>query len=327
MSRPGDALDALRGLAALAVVCLHAAALTLGGAPPPDAVTWWAANLLDAAMRWCVPVFVMISGALLLGREEPPGVLLRRRLLRLLPLLVVWSVFYAGLQALTQPDWSLADAMWSLLRGTPYYHLWYLFMLPGLYLLTPILQRFLRATALRRQMWLLFAALSCMLAAWWLPPAVSACLRAPAFLAAYVAGFLLHKACLQGDWPARLPLGIFGGLYLVSSLGIAWMAALPSLFGQSGLVVAYDYANPLVLLQACAVFSSGLRLRSHHWQKIGALSLGIYLLHPAMLLWLHQLPVLQGAGGMLPLALLASAFSAALTALLLRLPGSRYWLR
>lgn len=328
MSRPGDGLDALRSMAALAVVCLHAAAFVLGDTRQSAGAAWWAANLLDSAMRWCVPVFVMISGALLLGREEPPGAFLRRRLLRLLPLLLVWSTAYLGLRALTEPGWRAADALPALLRGTPYYHLWYLFMLPGLCLFMPLLQRLLRAASPRRQNLVMLAALVCMLAAWLLPPAPSAFLRAPAFLAACVGGFLLHQAAASGSWPARIPAVLLWVVYLASSVSIAFAAcALPAVFGQSGQALAYDYANPLVLLQAGAIFLLGLRMPVGVLLRLAPLSLGVYLLHPAVLLWLHQWPGLNGAAAMLPVALMTFAASAMLTMLLLALPGSGRWLR
>ena len=49
--------------------------------------------VLDTAARLSVPCFFMISGALLLGREEPLEKH-AKRLLRFLTALVVWSLLY-----------------------------------------------------------------------------------------------------------------------------------------------------------------------------------------------------------------------------------------
>ena len=88
---------------------------------------WLAANR-DSAARWCVPVFVMISGALLL---TPNG---RRRAPLLKPprgadLRAAWTLFY--LLWRTALDWiddgRLDLSFWprKLAHGEPYYHLWY----------------------------------------------------------------------------------------------------------------------------------------------------------------------------------------------------------
>ena len=66
--------DSTRVLAALAVVMLHAAVPIVAGPAALGSPAWWAGNLYDALVRWCVPAFVMVSGALLLAphRGEPP---------------------------------------------------------------------------------------------------------------------------------------------------------------------------------------------------------------------------------------------------------------
>ncbi|EMH1199379.1 acyltransferase family protein [Serratia marcescens] len=68
-------LNNARIIAILAVVLLHVSSrvITWSELGSND---WWYANLYDSLVRWCVPVFVMISGALLLAPEkaEPLGV-------------------------------------------------------------------------------------------------------------------------------------------------------------------------------------------------------------------------------------------------------------
>lgn len=313
-------LETLRAAAALAVVCLHVAAAELGRQVPgsPD---WQAANLLDAATRWCVPVFVMITGALLLGRSDPPGRFIARRLLRLAPPLLFWSLAYTLLGAAIRPGWTPQEGLFALLRGAPWYHLWYLFMLPGLYLLTPWLQGLLRARRVPRPFFVPLAiGATCLV--WWLPPAPSAWLRAPAFVVSYLAGYLLLEAWRGGKGPARLSAGFWGLCWGIATLAIALGAGgfLP-LPGSGGLAVAYDYASPVVLLQAVAVFMLGLQLRASLLARLAPCGFAIYLLHPALLMVLE--PLWGSPGGLLGLCAqalagcLASLFAAML---LLRLP-------
>src|SRR5436305_14647980 len=67
--RPGglDWMDMLRVGAILAVVVIHAIGpATRESGTGWHSAWWWGADLLNAACLWCVPVFVMVSGALLL---------------------------------------------------------------------------------------------------------------------------------------------------------------------------------------------------------------------------------------------------------------------
>jgi surface polysaccharide O-acyltransferase-like enzyme len=58
-------LDFLRVLAAFFVIMLHTSSGVVTTNPDIQSVTWWTGNLFDSYSRWCVPVFVMISGTLL----------------------------------------------------------------------------------------------------------------------------------------------------------------------------------------------------------------------------------------------------------------------
>lgn len=324
-------LESLRAAAAIAVVILHVAAgvLLSPASATPGSAAWLLADLIDAACRWSVPVFVMISGALLLGCEEAPATFLRRRLGRVLPLLLVWGLLYQGLAALTDAAWTPAQALRALLRGEPAYHLWYLCMLPGLYLMTPWLRRALQAGGRRGEGWLLLAALACTFAAWLLPPAALQWLRAPAFLGAYVGGHLLYRALRAGAWPARVPPGLCVVTWALCSVLIA-RAAAQGVAGAAdvatGLARAYDYANPLVLLQAAAVFVLLLRAPQAWLCRLAPWSLGIYLIHPAVLLCVTPLLAHGGAPAILPLALLVAALSTLAITALARLPGAYRWL-
>src|SRR5690606_39050828 len=91
-----DRLDAARWLAALAVVLLQCAAQAVSDADAYGSRDWLAANLYDSAVRWCVPVFVMVSGALMLDGNKPLEArqFYARRAARICAPLIFWTVFY-----------------------------------------------------------------------------------------------------------------------------------------------------------------------------------------------------------------------------------------
>ena len=63
-------LDVVRVIACLAVILLHLSATIVMDRDLLGTVGWHIANVIDAATRWCVPVFVMLSGALLLDPQK-----------------------------------------------------------------------------------------------------------------------------------------------------------------------------------------------------------------------------------------------------------------
>jgi surface polysaccharide O-acyltransferase-like enzyme len=72
-------LDNLRVIATLAVLLIHSAAnVLLNFGKIPDSA-WWFANLYNGGFRYAVPIFVMLSGALLLPREEEIGSFLKKK--------------------------------------------------------------------------------------------------------------------------------------------------------------------------------------------------------------------------------------------------------
>lgn len=136
--------DLLRIFAAFSVVMLHGAAqfwYTLD----VNSTEWVIANSYDALFRFGVPVFVMISGALFLDRGYQLDVkrLYTHNILRLVVLYVVWSCLY-GLYdcvALGVNDLDIKYTLREMLYGR--YHLWFIPMITGIYVLLPVLKSWL----------------------------------------------------------------------------------------------------------------------------------------------------------------------------------------
>ena len=137
-------LDALRCLAIFLVVLLHNDAPVVVNTACYGRPSWYLCMFLDGAVRLGVPLFFMISGCLLLNGTgaAKPAAFYRKKLPRLLAPLAVWNVIYhwtnawqfhtdTGLLALLQKAFN---------RGTGY-HMWYIYVLLGLYLLCPFLKR------------------------------------------------------------------------------------------------------------------------------------------------------------------------------------------
>ena len=138
--RPYIHYDLLRIFAAFSVVVLHSAAqswyyLSI------DSKEWFIANAYDAVFRFGVPVFVMLSGALFLGRDRAINIkrLYFRNILRVVVIYIVWSFLYGWYnKGFDIAALNFKEIIRMILDSS--YHLWFLPMLVGLYVLLPILQ-------------------------------------------------------------------------------------------------------------------------------------------------------------------------------------------
>ncbi len=143
-----DWLDGVRWLATIAVITIHVVAPYLYQYGQISIVNWNIYNLIDSFSRFAVPFFVMLSGALLLNRNIILVDFIKKRFLRILIPFLFWSVaytFYHYLEFESQDPNYLIYFFKSLKEGASY-HFWYIYMLIGLYLAIPILNKWLLNT-------------------------------------------------------------------------------------------------------------------------------------------------------------------------------------
>lgn len=94
-------------------------------------------------LMWAVPVFVMVSGALLLDTKKEISIkrLYGRYVFRVVCALIVFGILFRFFDMfMNQEEFSaviIRDAFQKIISGTSWAHLWYLYVLIGLYLLLP----------------------------------------------------------------------------------------------------------------------------------------------------------------------------------------------
>lgn len=277
--------DALRVLAMVSVVMLHCAVLPIGTETPGDA-RFWVINLLDGGVRWGVPVFVMLSGAFLL---DPKKEMTTRQWLshvgRIALLTVFWGAayaLYAARGAHMGLEW-LLEGLISLVTCRLHYHLWFLPMLLGLYILLPIFRAFVKG-AERRTLW--YAA------GLWFFSLVGLNFAKLGWFAAldlrhlygyggyFLLGYLLRTCEIQ---PRRAYC-----LYGAGVLGLLvtwWTAYTASVAAGSFSGALYANLTPNVCTTAAAIFLLFRHLdlgKRPLWGKLSALSLGVFVIHPVM---------------------------------------------
>lgn len=129
--------DWLRILATIAVITLHVCAQNWYKVEL-SSFEWSVFNWFDSACRWSVPIFVMISGALFLdvGRKLEMKSFIKNNCGRIASAFIFWSGFYALDALLLGTD--IKTVTLNFIKG--HYHMWFLFMIVGLYIITPMLR-------------------------------------------------------------------------------------------------------------------------------------------------------------------------------------------
>ncbi len=147
--QPQEALlvpvDLIRSVAIFLVILLHLSIEPVAVPTNMINLAWWSSDFFNSIARPCVPLFVMLTGYLLLQPSkvnEPLKVFFKKRWARIgLPFIFWGAVFLIWLVIFDKATLSWNYIVTAMLQG-PYVTFWYLYMLVGLYLLTPILRVF-----------------------------------------------------------------------------------------------------------------------------------------------------------------------------------------
>lgn len=133
-----DYFDLLRPIAIFFVILIHCTAPYFTSLSV-NSHSWLVANFFESISRWAVPIFIMISGAIHLSRKRDFKTFFKKNILKLTIILFSWNFIYAIVDLINGS--SLSNFIYTFIGG--HYHLWFLYMLLGLYLLTPFLKTFL----------------------------------------------------------------------------------------------------------------------------------------------------------------------------------------
>lgn len=326
-------IDAVKIAAIAAVAAIHifgvkALAESDGG------VGWWLSNVAYSGSRWAVPVFVMASGALVLGSagRNVPSVY-RRRFGRVVPAAIFWTAVYLAFSARFQGGTKDPRELASLVAsGRPYNHLYFLAVILGLYLVAPFLSRAFAGASSR---WIWGAALVAIgfnvadpllsivggsgsspnLATWWIQ-----------FVGYFLLGHAIHLAGPRIDW--RPLLLAFIAAVVIQVVGVIWGRSHAPFIG------AYleGYLALPVVIAAVALYAlargADTRMGPRHslLERLAVLTFGVYLIHlliASILLGFWHVPPEASflVYALVWIATLVLAFVA--TAVIIRLPVAR----
>lgn len=300
MSQRIEWVDQLRAASVFAVIWLHVAAEVVVSNPSTTSIDWWVGNVADAAVRWCVPVFVMISGMFLIPSASKDNLssFYSHRLERIVIPTLCWTTFYLVLSVFQKEEFNLYEIGIRFLLGAPYFHLWFLYMLLGLYLAAPFLSTFSLNASSKKQcvaIAIAFLLASC--------NHISNVYRGVQFdiftnWISFVPYFLAGYTISQGNF-LNISIGLCYFYTVASIFGIAVLTGLLlSSLGSKAWEMMYGYLNPLVILLSLSVFiifyqlpNQPLKPFSLYTNFIARFSLGIYAIHPFWILVLAKLGI------------------------------------
>jgi len=151
MKRYHLSADILRSAAMFGVIIIHTANAVFARPDFIGGISWWFALSLNAMSRISIPLFIMVSGYLILQKDESPADTWRRMYYRLIvPLLfwftlrIVWnngSPVFSGIHQVLFVRFLTANVM----------DLYFFVILAGLYGIAPFLRAFFRAVRSRQQ--------------------------------------------------------------------------------------------------------------------------------------------------------------------------------
>ena len=153
-------IDFLRIISTFGIIILHVSALKWN-TTPVTSFNWQIMNLYDSLVRWTVPVFIMISGMLHLqignyhddfSKEKH---IMYKKIFRVICAVIFWTIVYhAAFPVMSYVIGKNSSIDVHIFLSIPnkiifqpgLYHLWYLYICIGLYLITPLLNRFINSS-------------------------------------------------------------------------------------------------------------------------------------------------------------------------------------
>ena len=295
------AVDVVRLLTFAAVIAVHCVAYTDDPANP-------VANAAMMLLQFGREVFFSITGFVLtwstIGRRVEPWPFWHRRITFVAVPYLTWTLLYYLVDLIIPPypAWSWSTLGLFTVEGAAFYHLYFLLVSMQLYLVFPLLVRFVRATAGRPWRWL--GAITAVNLVWLsvlqyvpVPQGSASWLWIHAFellptyatyvlAGCYAALWLPQLESLLRRHPGRA-LAVAAGCVVAAMAAYSWqLRTMDPRSASNVLQPAQTFACAAAVIVVGLVgvrWASGER-RGQRWVAIGSdISFGVYLVHPLVL--------------------------------------------
>jgi len=291
-------LDFLRVFAILSVVLLHCIDSLIVTLPFFGTTSWKISIVLNEITRTGVPLFLMISGYLMLSdkKSEELSYFYKKRLPRLLIPLVLWCIIYYVFNAYRGDPASVRGFFDMLINNGTSYHMWFVYTLISFYLVTPFLKKLVDSITAKQLLLLILIIV--------FPTTIRPFINtvtpiyiylfepiAQGYLGYFLLGYLLGKTELTK--PIRA--AVIAGGCVGCVIGIAGNCLLSSpealnLFFNGGYTVNhYLFASGLFMLAKTVTENIDIPAKlSRAAAKLSDISFGVYWIHVLILTLLED---------------------------------------
>lgn len=283
----------LKALGCIAVVVLHT--FYAASAYAKDHSQLAAMNTVRNAMMWAVPCFVMVTGALLLGKDRELtykklfGRLILRMAVSLMVFSVLFSCFDAALITKNMSPAAVTDGLKTALFGGGWKHMWYLYLMIALYLLMPA-YRLITRSAQKRDIIYLTTVYAVFLSV--LPTVESLTGKSTAF---YICAYSVYPLYLFLGYAMHndmIKIGAVGSaaLTVIGAGAVIGLSLNSTAKGNAAEALLGNYSFAVFAVLSAGIFglikaTDGKRVRALDLiaSELEKCSFGIYLLHMAAL--------------------------------------------
>ena len=311
-------LDVLRVLATCAVVLMH---VLTGATDVTDAsiVPEYRSLLLSVMdlVTWCVPIFLLISGYLFLNPERTLTypVMIKKYCRRIALAILLFGVPYAASELVVAERTfrirMIPEALKMTLTGHTWSHMWYLYLILFLYLITPLLKKMLWVLPV----WGVVAMMAVIFLGSSVAPFLNKVLDVNSipvlpdggvYFLYYLCGyfFAVREVCVDkaessgtsgkgmetGDTTEPVRGKRIGTVWLIAAAVLIMGMILSRTLAGFSIQMAYNY--PFTVLLAVLLFAAEWNgsIQKHRipWQEAGALSFAVYLVHPVYVNLLYK---------------------------------------
>lgn len=281
----------MRAIACVAIVVLHmfaSASILFGGQIKIMTNAW--SRAASNIMMWAVPCFVMVTGALLLDKNKKLTYqkLFKKYILRVFAALLICCVTFRFFDMFMDGEKAgigiLISALTEMLTGTGWSHLWYLYLLIGLYIMMPFYKKIAEFSGkfdikYLLAVYILFMSVLPLTYIWNVNSGfyIHVSTIYPFYL---FCGYAIHRGMVRANKWITLSAVLVSTCLIIVFTVIRWTRNLEVL------ETLWGYSSILVVVQAVGIFTlfdqingSGQSWIGKLLLKIDECSFGIYLIH------------------------------------------------
>ncbi len=289
-------LDLLRIFSIFFMMLIHVSSKNFASVPV-NSFAWQIFNIYDSISRFCVPIFIMISGIYFLDPKKYISTkdIYCKRILRLGIALIFWNFFYALHEILLYKDINtninFSHFIYLMIFG--HYHLWFIYTLIGLYLIIPFLKKITEDEFLTKYFLILFF-IFCLggnfLKFEYFFPTIIETLQSKSnlkffmsFSGYFVFGYFLNRLDISKEFQYTIYITAIASVFFT-----IYMTDLYSGISEKSEFYWYEYLLPNTFFVATAIFVffkykvSSIKLSTKSQNNIiflSKISFGAYLVH------------------------------------------------